>query len=113
MRFPHALVAVMLTLSAACGKPIVPAAASAPKAKPFERLDACRLIPNRWNDGDSFHVRLSDGREIVARHYFVDTIESETASHALGSDHPQLELVLEFERLSDLGVDIEAVQPPS
>jgi hypothetical protein len=48
-------------------------------AKPFERLDGCRLIPNNWNDGDSFHVRIADGREIVARLYFIDAPEAETA----------------------------------
>ena len=51
----------------------------APAAKPFQRLDGCRLIPNRWNDGDSFHVMTADDREIIVRLYFVDTPEAETA----------------------------------
>lgn len=51
----------------------------APSAKPFQRLDGCRLLPNRWNDGDSFHVMTADDREIVVRLYFVDTPEAETA----------------------------------
>ena len=35
---------------------------------------------DRWNDGDSFHVITGDAnREIVARLYFVDTPEAETA----------------------------------
>lgn len=51
----------------------------APSAKPFQRLDRCRLIPNRWNDGDSFHVMTGDEREIVVRLCFVDTPEAETA----------------------------------
>ena len=37
-----------------------PTPKSAPHAKPFQRLDGCRLIPNRWNDGDSFHVMTAD-----------------------------------------------------
>ncbi|MBA3963956.1 MAG: thermonuclease family protein [Chthoniobacterales bacterium] len=52
---------------------------AAPRAKPFQRLDGCRLIPNRWNDGDSFHVMTADAREIIVRVYFVDTPEAETA----------------------------------
>lgn len=51
----------------------------APSAKPFQRLDGCRLIPNRWNDGDSFHVMTADDRTIIVRLYFVDTPEAETA----------------------------------
>ena len=46
--------------------------AAAPEAKPFERLDGCQLIANRWNDGDSFHARTADGKEIGARLYFID-----------------------------------------
>jgi endonuclease YncB( thermonuclease family) len=53
--------------------------AAAPQAKPFERLDGCRFSPNKWNDGDSFHVRTTDGREIIARLYFIDAPESEIA----------------------------------
>jgi endonuclease YncB( thermonuclease family) len=52
---------------------------AAPAAKPFERLDGCTLIAHRWNDGDSFHIRTADGREIVARLYFIDAPETETA----------------------------------
>lgn len=85
MKRSRVLGGIALALFAACEKPaaspIEPETAKhvAPSAKPFEQLTGCRLIPNRWNDGDSFHVRLTDGREIVARLYFVDTIESETA----------------------------------
>jgi endonuclease YncB( thermonuclease family) len=57
---------------------ILLAATAVPHAKPWERLDDCKWIPNRWNDGDSFHVQTSKG-EIVARLYFVDTPEAETA----------------------------------
>ena len=60
--------------------PVIATAGDAPRARPFQRIDGCRLIPNRWNDGDSFHVITGDaGKEIVARLYFVDTPEAETA----------------------------------
>lgn len=50
--------------------------ATAPHAKPFERFDGCKLEPDEWTDGDSFRVRLSDGRLQTFRLYFVDTTES-------------------------------------
>jgi hypothetical protein len=53
--------------------------ASAQKAaseKPFERFDGCVLSPDEWTDGDSFRVRLPDGRLETFRLYFVDTTES-------------------------------------
>jgi endonuclease YncB( thermonuclease family) len=55
------------------------AAAIAQKAspsKPFERFDGCVLEPDEWTDGDSFRVRLPDGRFETFRLYFVDTTES-------------------------------------
>jgi len=36
----------------------------------------CEYIESRWNDGDSFSVRLSDGQIITARLYEVDAIET-------------------------------------
>jgi endonuclease YncB( thermonuclease family) len=33
--------------------------------------------PQRWNDGDSFHVILPDRKEVIFRLYFVDTPEEE------------------------------------
>jgi endonuclease YncB( thermonuclease family) len=45
-------------------------------AKPFERFDGCILEPDEWTDGDSFRVRLPDGRLETFRLYFVDTTES-------------------------------------
>lgn len=52
----------------------------APPAKPWQRIDGCRWKADRWNDGDSFHVVTGDAnREIVARLYFVDSPEAETA----------------------------------
>ena len=36
----------------------------------------CEYIESKWNDGDSFSVRLTDGQSITARLYEVDTIET-------------------------------------
>jgi endonuclease YncB( thermonuclease family) len=48
-----------------------------PPAQPFQRLAGCVYKPQRWNDGDSFHVVLPDQKEVVVRLYFVDTAEEE------------------------------------
>lgn len=59
---------------------VVSSHAAAPKAKPWQEVKECRWLADRWNDGDSFHVITGDaGREIVARLYFCDTLEAETA----------------------------------
>lgn len=39
-------------------------------------LHDCQLVPNPYNDGDSFHVRHAD-REYIFRLYFVDTPEED------------------------------------
>ena len=50
------------------------------ESKPFQKVERCKMKADRWNDGDSFHVITGDAqREIVARLYFVDTPEAETA----------------------------------
>ena len=49
----------------------------AARAQPFQRLDGCIYGPQRWNDGDSFHVILPDAKELIFRLYFVDTPEEE------------------------------------
>lgn len=55
-------------------------AQKAPAARLFQRVEKCTLKADRWNDGDSFHVITGDeNREIIARLYFVDTPEAETA----------------------------------
>ena len=38
----------------------------------------CIYTPQRWNDGDSFHVILPDRKEVIFRLYFVDTPEEES-----------------------------------
>lgn len=57
--------------------PLLALAQTAPPAQPFQRLDGCAYKPQRWDDGDSFHVILSDQKELIFRLYFVDTPEEE------------------------------------
>jgi len=45
------------------------------KEKDWITLENCQLIPNKANDGDSFHVRASD-TEYLVRLYFVDAPET-------------------------------------
>ena len=45
------------------------------KEKDWITLDDCQLIPNKANDGDSFHVRTNDN-EYLVRLYFVDAPET-------------------------------------
>jgi len=53
------------------------------KEKDWMTLDNCQLIPNKANDGDSFHVR-ANGTEYLVRLYFVDA--PETASVGRGPE---------------------------
>ena len=45
-------------------------------ADEWQALRGCRLVPNEWNDGDSFHVS-HQGQEYIFRLYFADAPESE------------------------------------
>ena len=45
------------------------------KEKDWITLDNCQLVPNKANDGDSFHVRAND-TEYLVRLYFVDAPET-------------------------------------
>ena len=42
----------------------------------WDTMQGCRLIQNEYNDGDSFHFE-KDGKEFIARLYFVDTPETD------------------------------------
>ncbi|NLG34884.1 MAG: hypothetical protein GX548_05980 [Lentisphaerae bacterium] len=48
-------------------------------AKKWREYTGCRLLPNKANDGDSFHVKPSNikTRTYLFRLYFIDTPESE------------------------------------
>ena len=45
------------------------------KEKDWITLDHCQFVPNKANDGDSFHVRANDN-EYLVRLYFVDAPET-------------------------------------
>lgn len=44
--------------------------------KEWTIFENCRFIPNKDNDGDSFHIQTSDGIEYVVRLYMVDAPET-------------------------------------
>lgn len=66
MKWLIVLLAVALTATAGL-------AAGAEELKTFE---GCRFVPSEWADGDSFHVALPDGRDMILRLYFVDCNET-------------------------------------
>ena len=48
------------------------------QAKNWEEWKNCRLIPNKYNDGDSFKIRKDGGNyTYILRLYFVDTAETD------------------------------------
>jgi DNA uptake protein ComE-like DNA-binding protein len=51
------------------------------KEKDWITLDHCQIIPNKANDGDSFHVRANDN-EYLVRLYFVDAPETASVGPA-------------------------------
>jgi len=51
-------------------------AAKRSSSKVWERLDGCRFLSHRGNDGDSFHA-IHAGKEYIFRLYFVDAPESD------------------------------------
>ncbi len=48
-------------------------------AADLEVISGCRLDPVEWADGDSFQVRMPDGKKQVFRLYFVDSVEKDVA----------------------------------
>lgn len=59
------------------------------KTASYERYDGCALVRDRLNDGDSFCLRLPDGREETFRLYFVDTPESVFKRYSGGESNQQ------------------------
>jgi endonuclease YncB( thermonuclease family) len=47
--------------------------------KTWQRLDACRYVPDKSNDGDSFLVQCANAKKFFVRLYFVDAPESEAS----------------------------------
>lgn len=56
------------------------AASSAVFGQELQKFEKCRLVEADWADGDSFPVKLPDGREIVLRLYYVDCNEVAAAT---------------------------------
>lgn len=52
------------------------AIASAAFGQELQKFEKCRLVEAEWADGDSFPVKLPDGKEIVLRLYYVDCNET-------------------------------------
>lgn len=59
------------------------------RTETYERYDGCVLVKDRLNDGDSFRLRLPDGREETFRLYFVDTPESAFKRYGGGESNQQ------------------------
>lgn len=53
----------------------------------YEVYHGATLVPHKNNDGDSFMVRLPDGREAMMRLYYVDTPESAFKTYRGGADN--------------------------
>jgi competence protein ComEA len=62
--------AALLFLSLLCGA----------SAQELQKFEGCRYVEAGWADGDSFPVRLPDGKEIVLRLYYVDCNEVSAAT---------------------------------
>jgi len=61
------------------------------KAGIYELYRSCTLVDARNNDGDSFLVRLPDGKNVELRLYFVDTPESAFKNYGGGeTNHPRI-----------------------
>lgn len=68
--------ALLLAVAFAFVGEVAIAQSKAPPAKPWTKLENCRLLPNKSNDGDSFHVE-HEKQEYIFRLYFVDSPETE------------------------------------
>ena len=77
----------------------------------YERFDGCRWIDSRRNDGDSFRVKLPDGRIEELRLYFVDAPESAFKTYGKGrNNHDRIadqgrDLGVSSERAVEIGVE--------
>lgn len=71
---------LLCSLLAVCLVAVPPVARAGSGVEVFH---GCRLVPAGWADGDSFPVRLPDGRELTVRLYGVDCIETTAANETL------------------------------
>lgn len=70
----HAYVLITVLLACACSL----RAQQVTGTNEWEVLQGCRLVTNRFLDGDSFHV-LHEGRQYIFRLYFVDAPETDAS----------------------------------
>ena len=71
----------------------------------YESFEGCEWVDHRQNDGDSFRLRLPDGRVEQFRLYFVDCPESAFREYGGGeNNHGRIR-----EQARDMGVDDVAV----
>ena len=57
----------------------------------YERFDKCQWVDSNRNDGDSFQVKLPEGRVVELRLYFVDAPESAFKTYGKGrSNHERI-----------------------
>lgn len=70
---------------------------------PFETYTGCTLAADRGNDGDSFRVKLPDGKAEVIRLYFVDTPERDFKSYGGGRNN--------HERIAKQAEDLGGITP--
>ncbi|MCW1887492.1 thermonuclease family protein [Luteolibacter flavescens] len=62
-----------------------------PKTSTYEVITGCLWQDHKSNDGDSFHVRLPDGRVEQVRLYYVDAPESQRRTYRGGkSNHERI-----------------------
>lgn len=79
--------------------PVQKSSPATPKDGRYEVYLNCTLVEHRGNDGDSFMVRLSNGKIAQFRLYFVDTPESAFKRYGGGeTNHPRIR-----QQAADLG----------
>ncbi|MGJ8644016.1 MAG: thermonuclease family protein [Luteolibacter sp.] len=67
----------------------------------YDVYQGCTLVSDRGNDGDSFRVKLPEGRTEIIRLYFVDTPESAFKSYGGGRNN--------HDRIADQAYDMGGI----
>jgi endonuclease YncB( thermonuclease family) len=70
----------------------------------YESYSGCTLATDRSNDGDSFRVKLPDGRSEIIRLYFVDCPESAFKTYGGGRNN--------HERIAKQAMDLGRISSP-
>lgn len=78
---------------------------SALRADELQRLDNVQYLESTWADGDSFPVRLADGKKVTIRLYGADCLESSVSDD---SDARRLRAQRRYFGISDFGGDPSA-----